>query len=239
MPENRCVGPTCLYPAAERAARGSVRRIVNLASIAGVVVGLTAISAQAQTLTDALAEAYNTNPQLLAQRALLRSTDEQVPQALSFWRPTGHLHRPSRVCNGVAADSAGPRAQPLPASPDPTTHIITRPDLVQFQAIQPIYRGGRTVAQTRQAINTVEFDAGADPRGRDLGVPGGCDGLSRRSSRPGLGRSRPQQCGGPAQAARSDPGPLPRRRSHPDRCGAGRILARASPGHPGHRSKVR
>ena len=34
--------------------------------------------------------------------------------------------------------------------------MITRPDLVQFQAIQPIYRGGRTVAQTRQAINTVE-----------------------------------------------------------------------------------
>jgi TolC family type I secretion outer membrane protein len=28
--------------------------------------------------------------------------------------------------------------------------------LVEFQAIQPIYRGGRTVAQTRQAINTVE-----------------------------------------------------------------------------------
>ena len=44
--------------------------------------------ARAQTLTQALAEAYNTNPQLLAQRALLRATDEQVPQALSGWRPT-------------------------------------------------------------------------------------------------------------------------------------------------------
>src|SRR6516225_526179 len=43
---------------------------------------------QAQTLTQALAEAYNTNPQLLAQRALLRATDEQVPQALANWRPT-------------------------------------------------------------------------------------------------------------------------------------------------------
>src|SRR5690242_16722561 len=87
MPENRCVGPTCLYPAAEWCARGRVRQIANLTLIAGLVVGLTAVSAQAQTLTDALAEAYNTNPQLLAQRALLRSTDEQVPQALSFWRP--------------------------------------------------------------------------------------------------------------------------------------------------------
>src|SRR5580692_9568945 len=87
MPENRRLGPTCLYPAVEQSARGSARRTANLASIAGAIVGLTAISTQAQTLTDALAETYNTNPQLLAQRALLRATDEQVPQALSFWRP--------------------------------------------------------------------------------------------------------------------------------------------------------
>jgi TolC family type I secretion outer membrane protein len=150
-----CVGPTCLYPAAERAARGSVPRIVNLASIAVAVVGLTAISAQAQTLTDALAESYNTNPQLLAQRALLRSTDEQVPQALSFWRPqvtfTGQVGIATASLEaqpGAAAQAAGITRS--------TTHAITRPDLVQFQAAQPIYRGGRTVAQTRQAINTVE-----------------------------------------------------------------------------------
>ena len=80
---------------------GSVRRMANLGLIAGVVVALTAVSTQAQTLTDALAEAYNTNPQLLAQRALLRATDEQVPQALSFWRPqvtftgqVGHREQP-------------------------------------------------------------------------------------------------------------------------------------------------
>jgi TolC family type I secretion outer membrane protein len=156
----------CLYPAVKWAARGSVRCIANLASIAGGVVVLTAVSAQAQTLTDALAEAYNTNPQLLAQRALLRATDEQVPQALSFWRPqvtfTGQV--------GIATGSleAQPTAAELAAarSPDPavsaqgktrlSNHTITRPDALTFQAMQPIYRGGRTVAQTRQAINTVE-----------------------------------------------------------------------------------
>jgi TolC family type I secretion outer membrane protein len=150
-----CVGPTCLYPAAERAVRGSVPRIVNLASIAAVVVGMTAISAQAQTLTDALAESYNTNPQLLAQRALLRSTDEQVPQALSFWRPqvtfTGQVGIATSSLEaqpGAAAQAAGITRS--------VTHAITRPDVIQFQAAQPIYRGGRTVAQTRQAINTVE-----------------------------------------------------------------------------------
>ena len=193
MPENRCVGPTRLYPAAEGAARGSVRRIAKLAFIAGVVIVLTALSVQAQTLTDALAEAYNTNPQLLAQRALLRSTDEQVPQALSFWRPqvtfTGQIGIATASLEaqpGAAAQAAGITRS--------VNHAITRPDLIQFQAMQPIYRGGRTVAQTRQAINTVEFDSGADPRSRDHRVPGGCDGLSRRSSRPGVARSRPQQC---------------------------------------------
>lgn len=152
---HRCVGPTCLYSAAERAARGSVHCIANLASIAAIIFGLTGAATQAQTLTDALAEAYNTNPQLLAQRALLRSTDEQVPQALSFWRPqvtfTGQI--------GMATSSLErpPTAAELAVGKSRSVlHAITRPDLVQFQAAQPIYRGGRTVAQTRQAINTVE-----------------------------------------------------------------------------------
>jgi outer membrane protein len=156
---HRCVGPTCLSPPAERAVRGSVRRIANLASIAGVVVGLTAVSTQAQTLTDALAEAYNTNPQLLAQRALLRATDEQVPQALSFWRPqvtfTGQVGlNTSSLQTPPVSPSLNGLGQIVSSSD--RRHIITRPDLVQFQAIEPVYRGGRTVAQTRQAINTVE-----------------------------------------------------------------------------------
>jgi outer membrane protein len=160
MPENRCLSPTRLYPAAERAARGSVRRTANLASIAGVVVGLTAVSTQAQTLTDALAEAYNTNPQLLAQRALLRATDEQVPQALSFWRP--QVTFTGQVGLNTSSLQTPPIAPALNLLSGQTTstsdrrHIITRPDLLQFQAIEPVYRGGRTVAQTRQAINTVE-----------------------------------------------------------------------------------
>ena len=156
---HRCVGPTCLSPPAERAVRGSVRRIANLASIAGVVVGLTAVSTQAQTLTDALAEAYNTNPQLLAQRALLRATDEQVPQALSFWRPqvtfTGQVGLNTSALQTPPVSPSLNGLGQIVSSSD-RRHIITRPDLLQFQAIEPIYRGGRTVAQTRQAINTVE-----------------------------------------------------------------------------------
>jgi outer membrane protein TolC len=42
----------------------------------------------AQTLPEALAQAYRHNPQLLGERARQEATDELVPQALAGWRPT-------------------------------------------------------------------------------------------------------------------------------------------------------
>lgn len=161
MPQNRCTGLTCLCASLDRGDRGtSPRRRAILGWIAGLVIALTAVSPQAQTLSDALAEAYNTNPQLLAQRALLRATDEQVPQALSFWRP--QVTFSSQVGLNTSSLQTPPVAPALnlfsgqTVSTSDRQHIITRPDLIQFQAMQPVYRGGRTVAQTRQAINTVE-----------------------------------------------------------------------------------
>ena len=41
----------------------------------------------ADTIEAALVRAYQNNPQLNAQRAQVRSTDENVPQALSGYRP--------------------------------------------------------------------------------------------------------------------------------------------------------
>src|SRR6516162_11010640 len=52
------------------------------AAIAGGVV-----TARADTLEWALVQAYQNNPSLNAQRAALRATDENVPQALSGYRP--------------------------------------------------------------------------------------------------------------------------------------------------------
>src|SRR5215510_10667592 len=145
MLESRCVCPTRLKPGRRRSAGGRLRlRSVDLGTLAGVVIALVSTSPQAQTLTQALAEAYNNNPQLLAQRALLRATDEQVPQALSFWRPTVNF-------TGQVGYSTGSFQTDRPAPPTNRLHLQTRPNLVQSQAAQPIYRGGRTVAQTRQA----------------------------------------------------------------------------------------
>src|ERR1700674_1952270 len=44
--------------------------------------------ARAQTLEQAITAAYVNNPPLNAQRAALRATDENVPKALSGYRPT-------------------------------------------------------------------------------------------------------------------------------------------------------
>lgn len=94
-----------------------------------------ATPAAAESLREALAMAYSTNPQLLSERASLRATDEGVSQALSNWRPTISL-------NGDAGyeqiDSTGPTNYRHPKS-------------AELSVSQPIYRGGRTVNQVHQA----------------------------------------------------------------------------------------
>jgi outer membrane protein len=59
---------------------------VALASVSWLAV--SAGSASAETLQEALALAYQTNPTLLAQRANQRALDESIPQARSSYRPT-------------------------------------------------------------------------------------------------------------------------------------------------------
>ena len=48
----------------------------------------TAAKAETFTLNQALSLAYESNPQLDAQRASLRATDEEVAKALAGWRPS-------------------------------------------------------------------------------------------------------------------------------------------------------
>ena len=115
------------------------------AAVAGLLIASPSV-ASAQTLTQALAEAYNTNPQLLAQRALLRATDEQVPQALSGWRPTVNLYQSGRRDASSASR----------LSTNISQYSTFFSNSVNLQVTQSIYSGGRTVAQTRQAMNTVD-----------------------------------------------------------------------------------
>ena len=54
---------------------------------AALIVCLLSTTAVAETLQDSLVRAYQNNPQLTAERARQRATDENVPQALSQYRP--------------------------------------------------------------------------------------------------------------------------------------------------------
>ena len=125
------------------------------ATMAAMAAALLATSsASAQTLTEAFAYTYNNNPQILAQRALLRATDEQVPQALSNWRPTVNLTGTAGFERAGIAQRGG------------TTQFSSfEPRALDLRVTQPLYRGGRTEAQTRQAINTVQ-----STRAQTLGV---------------------------------------------------------------------
>ncbi|MCZ6812849.1 MAG: TolC family outer membrane protein [Alphaproteobacteria bacterium] len=110
---------------------------------AALVCVLTLISmpapASAESLREALAKAYATNPELLSEQANLRAVDEGVPQALSNWRPTVTL---SGDTGYESIDRTGD---------DSTRH----PRSLELTVRQPIYRGGRTVDETRQAEQEV------------------------------------------------------------------------------------
>ena len=66
----------------------SLLKFVRKALLSSAFLTVLGSSAFAETLFDSLASAYNTNATIQADRARQRGTDEQVPQALSGWRPT-------------------------------------------------------------------------------------------------------------------------------------------------------
>jgi outer membrane protein len=143
-----------VMPATEQIRKISRRSVAGFAGLAGLILAAV-VPARAQTLTQALAETYNTNPQLLAQRALLRATDEQVPQALSGWRPTVNF---TGQVGGARSSFYTPSTTlpPLPATPHTTAYDTFYQNSLNLQVTQPVYSGGRTLAQTREAVNTVE-----------------------------------------------------------------------------------
>ncbi len=113
-------------------------RIIQLLAVTSVLA-LTA-PAHAETLSEALAKAYSTNPELSAARATLRATDELAPQALSNYRPG--LSSSAAISRTNEENQAG-------VDDDYTSRSIA------LNLQQPLYRGGRTVAAVRQADSAI------------------------------------------------------------------------------------
>src|SRR5258707_15516096 len=118
-----------------------VSRFACAAIASALVAGLGLPSAGfAQSLIESLSQTYNSNPDLLAARAVLRQTDETLAQAVANWRPKILLNV---EYNKIEADS-------LPMSTArPNSYVILNGRTTLLQAIQPIFRGGATVAATK------------------------------------------------------------------------------------------
>ena len=103
--------------------------------------------AHAQTLADALAAAYLNNPTLLAARAGVRATDEGVPQALANWRPDV----------SVTADLGFSQIENT-RSTGSDVDQTRQPKGFGIEVTQPLFRGGRTLASTSEAENSILAD---------------------------------------------------------------------------------
>ena len=101
--------------------------------------------ASAESLTDALAMAYQNNPTLEAQRAALRATDEGVTQAKAGYRP-------SISANGSIgkSESTGGIQSQLG---QPSVKATTRQGSISLS--QPVFRGFQTVNNIKEASRTV------------------------------------------------------------------------------------
>src|SRR3979490_2858831 len=70
---------------------GGVKVVTGAAAAVLLMAYAGLAPALADTIEAALVRSYQNNPQLNAQRASVRATDENVPQALSGYRPRGGL----------------------------------------------------------------------------------------------------------------------------------------------------
>jgi outer membrane protein len=116
---------------------------VLLMALAGPVPAL------ADTIEAALVRAYQSNPQLNAQRAQVRSTDENVPQALSGYRPkvaitasAGYQYLDSLSTQGTTPNTF-------------EDHGTNAPRSAGITATQTLYNGNQTANKTRAAESQV------------------------------------------------------------------------------------
>ena len=137
--------------------------------VAFAVVPFVSVFAHGETLETALIEAYLNNPSLNSQRAALRATDENVPQALSGYRP-----KITVTATGGQQSTSSLSQQPNPLS---STSPITcskfscppeynpayynqqsgynSPVALGATITQTIYNGYQTANRTRQAESQV------------------------------------------------------------------------------------
>jgi outer membrane protein len=103
-------------------------------------LGFAGRPAFAESLPDALVKAYQTNPQLNAERARQRATDENVPQALAGYRPQ------------IIASLSGGLQAVRNLLPDNTVQSATlKPWIIGVTVTQTLFNGFKTASSVRVA----------------------------------------------------------------------------------------
>ena len=113
-------------------------------------VGLT--PALADTIEAALVRAYQNNPQLNAQRATVRSTDENVPQALSGYRPRVALTASAGYQYTDTNTTAGGSPTAIVRT---EIHGTNAPRSAGLTVSQTLFNGQQTANRTRAAESQV------------------------------------------------------------------------------------
>jgi outer membrane protein len=108
--------------------------------------------ALADTIESALVRAYQNNPQLNAQRASVRATDENVPQALSGYRPKVSLTASGGYQYTDTNSTAGGSATAIVRT---EIHGTNGPRSAGLTVSQTLYNGGQTANKTRAAESQV------------------------------------------------------------------------------------
>lgn len=120
-----------------------------------VTTALTPLPAHGETLEEALARAYETNPTLLSSRAQLRAVDEGVSQARSGWRPivsvTGDISR-TQTYNNTRSSPTSRYNTPYGASLD-----VVQP-LFNATVSPAVARAENLVRAERYALLSAEQD---------------------------------------------------------------------------------
>lgn len=120
---------------------------------AATVLSAASSGLMAETMEAALIKAYQDNPQLNAQRALVRATDENVPQALSGYRPRVGVTTSSGVQRtALSEQSLNPNGSTGSATPIAQTLV---PITYGMTASQILYNGLQNANRTRTAESQV------------------------------------------------------------------------------------
>jgi outer membrane protein len=128
-------------------------KVVTAASAAVLLMTQASFTpALAETMESALVRAYRDNPQLNAQRASVRSTDENVPQALSGYRPKVNLTASVGYQYTDTLTTAGGDETHLVRS---EVHGTDPPRAVGLTVNQTLFNGNQTANKTRAAESQV------------------------------------------------------------------------------------